>query len=282
MTGADGSGVANPAVVEAVKAMVKEGLSAVVRRPFVIGICGAQASGKSTLAAALVDECEGLGIAAVALSIDDIYLTRVERQRLAALVHPLLATRGVPGTHDVGLGLHVLRQLGVGAAVALPRFDKGHDDRAPVGDWPNAPAACEVLILDGWCVGARPQAAEQLAEPVNDLEANEDPDGVWRNYVNSALAGSYQQLFDRIDRLVLLAAPGFDVVLEWRLQQEDELRRKAGANAPQSMDAAGVARFIAHYERLTRHILAEMPERADLVVSLDRKRNPIAIERKAS
>ncbi len=281
MTQAGEASRADPAVVKAVSALLNEALASVDHRPLVIGICGSQASGKSTLAAALVAECDVQGIAAASLSIDDIYLTHAERQRLGATVHPLLATRGVPGTHDIGLGLRLLDRLAEGEEVALPRFEKGRDDRAPANQWPKAPAGCEVLIFEGWCVGARPQAAEQLAKPVNDLEANEDPDGVWRTYANDTLAGPYQQLFDRIDRLVLLAAPDFDVVLKWRLQQEEELGRKAGPDAPRLMDAAGVARFIAHYERLTRHILAEMPGRADLVISLDRKRNPIAIERKA-
>lgn len=251
-------------------------------KPLVLGICGAQGSGKSTLAAAIERHAAGQGTAAASLSIDDLYLTRAERERLGREVHPLLRTRGVPGTHDIALGLSVLDALERGEAAALPRFDKARDDRCPRGDWPRAPAGCELLILEGWCVGARPQAPEALRRPVNALEAEEDPDGVWRRYVNDALAGPYQALFARIDVLVLLVAPGFNVVFDWRMQQEAELRGRAGPGAPGVMDAAGVARFIRHYERLTCHILAEMPARADVVVRLAADRAPLEISRNAA
>jgi D-glycerate 3-kinase len=238
------------------------------------GLCGAQGSGKSTLAAGLAARFEREGVPTAILSIDDLYLTRAERERLARDVHPLLRTRGVPGTHDVALGLSVITDLAAGRPARLPRFDKAIDDRAPASRWPVAPAGTRLLILEGWCVGARPQAGEALAEPANTLERDEDPDGIWRGFANAALAGAYQALFGRIDPLILLAAPGFDIVLRWRIEQEHQLRRERGGG----MDDAGVARFIRHYERLTRHILAEMPGRADLVLPLAEDRAPIVRE----
>lgn len=246
------------------------------RRPeglAVLGISGAQGSGKSTLAAALLSRAGREGVAAAALSLDDFYLTRAERRELAASIHPLLATRGVPGTHDVRLGMAVLDALADGRSAALPRFSKADDDRLPESRWDRAPAGCRLLILEGWCLGARPQPAEELRDPVNALEAREDPQGIWRGYANRALAGSYQQLFARIDGLALLAAPGFEVVFGWRLQQE----RQLAGNAPAAMDEAAVARFIQHYERLTRHILRELPPRADLLVRLGEDRRPLSI-----
>jgi len=171
----------------------------------------------------------------------------------------------------VALGLETIAALARGEAAHLPRFDKGKDDRAPVAGWPHAPSGTQVLLLEGWCVGARPQPAAALDEPVNTLEAEEDPDGMWRSYANDALAGPYRALFDRIDRLVLLAAPVWSVVATWREQQEAELRTVSpGAMTPQQ-----VQHFIQHYERLTRWILAEMPARADLVVRLDADRRPM-------
>ncbi|MCW1428313.1 kinase [Novosphingobium sp. JCM 18896] len=246
-------------------------------RPLVLGLCGAQGSGKTTLAQAVAEEAQRRGIATATLSIDDLYLTRAERERLGQDVHPLLRTRGVPGTHDVALGLEVLAALDRGEPARLPRFDKARDDRRPEAEWDRAPANTELLILEGWCVGAHPEDPAALRDPVNALEASEDPDGLWRSYANVALAGVYQELFARIDVLVLLAAPGFDVVFDWRLQQEAELRESAGPDAPGLMDAAGVARFIAHYERLTRHILTEMPGRTDLVVRLGLDRSVLSI-----
>lgn len=246
------------------------------RRPVVIGLCGSQGSGKTTLAAAVVEACGQRGLRCATLSLDDLYLTRAERQDLAREVHPLLATRGVPGTHDVALGLAVIAALERGEASGLPHFDKACDDRAPRERWPHAPAGCEVLLLEGWCVGAVAESAAALAEPINALEREEDADGTWRSHANAALAGDYARLFARLDRLILLAAPDFSVVRAWRLQQEDELRARVGPGG-QVMDAGAIARFVSHYERLTRHILAEMPGRADLVVHLDPRRRVEAI-----
>lgn len=232
---------------------------------YTIGICGAQGSGKSTLVAALAEQLTLRGVRVATLSLDDLYLTRDERLELAREVHPLLATRGVPGTHDIALGLATLDALKRGEAAPLPRFDKASDDREPVPQWPHAPADTQVLLFEGWCLGASPQEAAALAAPVNALEADEDPDGAWRRHVNAALAGDYQRLFERISRLILLAAPSWDVVARWREQQEAELRDRGGSAV---MSPVEVARFIQHYERLTRHVLATMPSYADLTVRL--------------
>jgi len=236
---------------------------------FALGICGAQGSGKSSLVAALAMRLTGEGLRVATLSLDDLYLTRAARQELAARVHPLFATRGVPGTHDVALALATLDALARGEAAALPRFDQVADGRAPKALWPHAPADAQVLLFEGWCLGAAPQPEGDLAAPVNALEAEEDPAAIWRRHANTALAGEYQPLWERIDRLVLLAAPGFEVVAKWREQAEAELRAKGGAAV---MDPAGIARFIRHYQRLTRWILEDMPTRADQVVRLGPER----------
>jgi len=259
--------------LDAVAGMLARDMAQAPDRMFVLGICGAQGSGKSTLAGALKARMEKAGVASAILSIDDLYLRRAEREELAQTVHPLLRTRGVPGTHDVALGLEVIAGLERGEGVALPRFDKATDDRADEADWEQAAARTRLLVLEGWCVGARPEADAALAKPVNALERVEDAGGVWRRFANDALAGTYQPLFARLDRLVLLAAPGFGVVRRWRAQQEEELRARAGSGIAGVMDDAGIARFIQHYERLTRHILTEMPDRADLTIALGTDRD---------
>lgn len=246
-------------------------------RLLVVGVSGAQGSGKSTLAAALVTRLCRDRIAAAALSLDDLYLTKTERRDLARKVHPLLATRGVPGTHDVALGLATIEALERGEPALLPRFDKGADDRVPKERWDKAPFATQVLVLEGWCLGARPQPAEALRSPVNTLEAEEDGDGQWRAHVNAALAGDYATLFRRIDLLAMLEAPAFDVVQTWRAQQEEPLQQQG-----LGMDAPALARFIAHYERLTRHMLREMPPRADLLLRLNADRTVREVRRRTA
>ena len=242
---------------------------------FVVGLCGTQASGKSTLTAVLRAMLEDRGLVVASLSLDDLYLTHAERQGLAREIHPLLATRGVPGTHDVELGLTVLDGLARPGETQLPAFDKAADDRRPDGVPVAGPV--DVILFEGWCVGAVAQA--DVAAPINALERERDPDGRWRTFVNAALAGPYQALFARIDLLVLLKAPSFEVVLVWRQEQEAKLRARLvreGGDLKRAMTDEQVADFIAHYERLTRHILAEMPGRADMVVELDAARRPRA------
>ncbi len=170
-------------------------------RTLVLGLNGAQGTGKSTLARLLARLLERIhGLRAAVLSLDDLYLTAEERAHRAAAIHPLLATRGVPGTHDVDLGIRTIRAFREAKPLAIPRFDKARDDRAPVSTWPRWEGACDVVIFEGWCVGARPQRADELQEPVNGLERLEDPTGDWRWYVNRELGGPYQALFSETGR----------------------------------------------------------------------------------
>jgi len=246
---------------------------------FVVGLCGAQGSGKSTLAGALKAWLEGEGLSVAVLSIDDVYLPREARADLGVRVHPLLATRGPPGTHDVPLAEATLDALARPGRVALPSFDKAVDTRRPEGEWPVVEGPVDVVIFEGWCVGARPQDPAALDPPINALERERDPDGVWRGFVNAALAGPYQSLFGRIGLYVLLAAPSFDAVLGWRIEQEHKLKARLareGRDPARAMSDAEIATFISHYERLTRHILAEAPARADVVIRLGYDRQPSA------
>ncbi len=278
------------------------------RRPIVVGICGAQASGKSVLARVLQAGLrDGAGLAVAVLSLDDLYLSSRERARLSTQVHPLLRTRGVPGTHDVQLGVQVIERLlqaGHGQITSLPRFDKLADEPRPDTQWERFEGSADVVLFEGWCVGARPQTAAQLAAPVNALERELDPDGRWRAYVNDQLAGPYRGLFGLLDRLVMLRAPGFDVVFRWRREQEHKLAARlsdaatsggadpAGSIAPTSgadpasgaprhvMSDTQLERFVMHYERLSRHMLAEMPSRADVLVTLDAERQILSLQRR--
>lgn len=232
------------------------------KKPLIVGINGAQGSGKSTLCAFLEVLLEEHGLTAATLSLDDLYLGRADRQRLAGEVHPLFATRGVPGTHAPARGLAIFDDLAAGRDLVLPRFDKGTDEPASVTERVAGPV--DVLLFEGWCVGCPPQADADLLQPVNQLEHDEDLDGVWRSVANIWLKGDYARLFARLDLLVMLAVDGFDAVLANRQRQEDKLRA-ARPDAPGLMDRAALLRFCQHYERLTRHMLAVLPEQADIV-----------------
>lgn len=253
------------------------------KRPIVVGVHGAQGTGKSTLTLFLREILDRhRNRSAAHFSLDDIYLTRAEREDLAQRVHPLFKTRGVPGTHDVALGQQVLRRLrsaAPGDSTPIPLFDKSIDDRVPRDRWRVFGGRAEVILLEGWCLDARPEKDSALAEPMNLLEENEDPDGVWRAYVNDQLKGEYRQFFDEIDFLVMLKAPSMECVLEWRRLQEQKLANKI-RNAPKGgavhsdaqdlriMTDDEVGRFVMHYERVTRACLAEMPGRADVLINV--------------
>ncbi|MGW8201851.1 kinase [Sphingomonas bisphenolicum] len=250
-------------------------------RTLVIGMNGAQGSGKSTvcrfLQASLLPE---YGLSATVVALDDLYLPLQAREQMAQDIHPLFRTRGVPGTHDVDAGISLLEDMAAGREVLIPRFSKALDDRLPPTGWTRHSGKVDILLFEGWCVGARPEDATSLIQPLNALEAQDDPDGIWRHHVNHALETSYAQWFSLIDHLVMLQPPSFDHVLNNRLLQEHKLRAIA-PDAPGIMDDAAVARFVSHYERLTRHMFADLPARADMVFSLDAQQNVMSCQRLA-
>jgi D-glycerate 3-kinase len=243
------------------------------KTPFLLGINGAQGTGKSTLAAYLALALGESGQRNVAiLSIDDFYLTKAERLQRAESVHPLLATRGVPGTHDIPMlrdCLSRLRALKAGERCRLPRFDKAADDRADEASWPAVSGPVDLVILEGWCVGSTAETATTLEQPVNALEATRDADGRWRGYVNERLATDYADVFQELDALVFLQAPGFDAILRWRVEQEQKLAAAGGTNGAGIMSPDEVAEFIHNFERITRNNLDVIRSSADIVLELD-------------
>lgn len=252
--------------------LIQERIS--LNRSVVVGINGSQGSGKSTLADFLAVMFEHSGLKCAVLSIDDVYLTKAQRQQLAQTIHPLLATRGVPGTHDIDLGVKTISQLlqaDEDSSIPLPRFNKAIDDRYPEKDWPIFSGRADIIILEGWCVGAHPQNSMELSQPINTLEANEDAQGLWRKYANDSLSKHYPALFNLLDWQIMLAAPSFDCVYAWRKEQEEKLRERVkskGGNISGIMNDDELYRFIQHYERITRQLLREMPQRADWIFHL--------------
>jgi D-glycerate 3-kinase len=238
----------------------------------VYGIAGLQGTGKSTLVAQMATLAAGRGQRVVALSIDDVYLDHDARAVLGRKVHPLLATRGPPGTHDVGLACATLDALRVGRTAPLPCFDKIDDRRVPAQEWPTA-GPVELVLLEGWFLATPPQSPAALATPINALEREEDGDGTWRAYCNAALARDYPALWRRIDRLLFLQGPGFEVVPDWRWQQEQALQ--AAHPDRRAMSRAQVDRFVQFFERTSRQALHALPELADRVIRLDAHRNPL-------
>lgn len=243
-------------------------------KPLIVGINGSQGSGKSTITKILSAILEqGFAKRVVRFSIDDLYKRKADRHRLASDVHPLFATRGVPGTHDISLGISIIRHLlnKDYTELKIPVFDKSIDDRLPESEWVRVEDECDLVIFEGWCVASMAQDDEALQLPVNKLEQLEDQSGVWRSYVNQQLKGDYASLFSLLDILVMLKIPDFSKVYEWRKLQEQKLKSAINKNTSSVnavMNETELDRFIMHYERITRHTLNEMPDRADVILEL--------------
>lgn len=248
--------------------------------PLLIAVNGSQGSGKTTLCAYLCAHLQAqYGVRAITLSLDDFYLTHAQRRELAVSVHPLLATRGVPGTHDMALlntTLDALLAADRTAAVPVPRFDKARDDRRLRSRWDEVEGRIDIVLLEGWCMGARPRPVEELLQAVNRLEREEDPEGFWRSYANGALQRDFLPLYERVDKWVMLAAPSFDCVYRWRLEQEHKLAVSASGKKAGVMSDKQVARFVDFYQRLTEHCLATLPVVVDYLYTLDEQRNIVA------
>ncbi|RMF19204.1 MAG: kinase [Gammaproteobacteria bacterium] len=255
-------------------------------RPLMVGIQGCQGSGKSTLAAWMQAALHARGLRVAVMSLDDFYLSRKARRALAERIHPLLQTRGVPGTHDTHLLADVLGRLRSGdCPVTLPRFDKATDNPRPEHDWPVLKEPADVVILEGWCWGIPPEPEAGLTDPVNALEVQEDPDGRWRQWVNARLASDYAPLYALMDKLWVLRAPGFGCVARWRTEQESRLRETLlarGESVSGVMTPEQIERFVAHYERLTRHGLKVLPDMADVVWQLDDARRIVRLQTRDS
>lgn len=255
------------------------------KQPIVIGINGAQGSGKSTLSHILQKLLShGFNKSVVQLSIDDLYLSRHRREQLAKDVHPLFITRGVPGTHDVEQGKQILSSLlnfKHGQSIKLPVFDKANDDLLPEQEWNTVDEPVDIILFEGWCVGAKAQAQHQLELAINELEEKEDPEAIWRNYINQQLKNEYQSLFDFIDYQVMLKIPDMESVFEWRSLQEQKLALSCNENKKlktQVMSNKELTRFIMHFERLTQSTLEEMPHRADVVLYLNKQHQVSDVE----
>jgi len=242
-------------------------------QPLIVGVQGSQGSGKSTFAAFLKLLLEHeFNLQTEICSIDDFYLSRAERTALAESIHPLLQTRGVPGTHHTDLIEQQFALFKSKETLTLPQFNKATDNPKAKLEWLSTNTAADILIFEGWCVGLTPQKEHELTHAVNELEKNEDSDGNWRAFVNQTLSDEYKAIFKQLDTLIVLQAPSFDCVFEWRQLQEQKLINSLTAQSKSldlTMNPKQIERFIQHYQRLTEHGLRTLKDHADFVLQLN-------------
>ena len=253
-----------------------------LNKPVIIGLAGGQGSGKTTFAQFLKLILEKkYSLKTITLSLDDIYKTKKERIRISNKINKLFLTRGVPGTHDVNFLIEffkVLKNNNLNKSFLIPKFDKSIDDRLPKNKWYNLKKKIDIFILEGWCVGARPEENNQnLKRPINLLESLEDKDCKWRFNVNRQLKNNYKELFSFIDLMIYLKVPNFSKVLIWRTLQEKKLAysmKKISKNKSSIMSESEIKRFIMFYERITKKMLLDMPKFADIIVPINSNHQP--------
>ena len=236
----------------------------------IIGLTGGQGSGKSTISKILkIILKEKYNLEAAIFSIDDFYKTLGQRKKMAKIVHPLFSVRGVPGTHDTRLLLDCFKKLRKKKfrKVMIPKFDKSIDNRLPKKKWQIIEKKPNVIIFEGWCVGAAPQRNKDLIKPINQLEKEEDKKKIWRNTVNNELKRKYKKIFSLIDLIIFLKVPSFKHVFRWRLLQENKL--KLSSKGRKIMNSKEIKNFVMYYERLTKHMLKNLSKKANSVIKID-------------
>ena len=238
----------------------------------VVGLTGGQGTGKSTISNILkIILKEAYNLETVIFSIDDFYKTLKDRKIMSKKISDLFLTRGVPGTHDTKILFQCIKKLKISKfkKINIPKFDKSIDDRVQKNKWLKVNKKPNIVIFEGWCVGATAQKNKDLNSPINKLEKHKDFKRVLRKKVNLELKMKYKRIFNLIDKLIFLKVPSFKYVFKWRLLQEKKLRVTSKGN--KTMNYEQIKNFVMYYERITKHMLKTLPKKADAVISIDEK-----------
>jgi len=243
------------------------------KKPLIIGLAGGQGSGKTTISLILTLILQKyFKLNVFKISIDDFYKTRKDRKSLSKNKHPLLMTRGVPGTHDVDLMLNFFKKIKDKnfKSLQIPTFNKAIDDRCQKSLWYKIKTKPDVVIFEGWCVGARAQLNSQLKKPINSLEKVNDQKAKWRTYVNNQLKKKYKTLFSQLDELLYLKAKNFSLLREWRIKQERKLcvQTKDKKNL-KIMSSGDVINFMQTYQRITQQMFKDAIKSSSIIMNLN-------------
>lgn len=239
-------------------------------RTLILGLSGSQGSGKTMVTGILQIILKKFFKKNIyIISIDDFYKTLRDRNRMSQQKHSLFKTRGVPGTHDINLikNFFISVKRKKFKKIKLPKFNKSIDDRSKKNYWHNINKRPEIIILEGWCVGAKPQINSSLRKPVNILEKYEDKDLIWRKYANEKLKKEYKEIFAMIDYFIFMKVPNFKIVFKWRLLQENKLRKKLHYKK-KIMTYSAIKRFIMFYQRITLQMMKDLSKSASIVLLL--------------
>jgi len=243
------------------------------KKPYFVGLAGGQGTGKTTISSIIKIILEKyFKLKVFKISIDDFYKTRKERISLSKKVHPMLLTRGVPGTHDINMMLDFFKKSKAKKFknMKLPNFNKAIDDRFPKKKWNTINKRPDVIIFEGWCVGARAETNKSLKKSINSMEKANDQKLVWRKYVNQQLKTKYKKLYSQLNCMIYLKAKNFSLLQKWRLKQEHKLwiktKKKGGHKI---MSKGDVINFMQTYQRITQNMFKNMPKYASIILNLN-------------
>ena len=242
------------------------------KKPFFVGLAGGQGTGKTTISSIIKIILEKyFQLNVFKISIDDFYKTRKERILLSKKIHPMLLTRGVPGTHDINMMLNFFKKAKNKKfkSFQLPNFNKAIDDRFAKKYWYNIKKKPDVIIFEGWCVGAKHEKKSSLNKAINSMERIKDPKKVWRKYVNHQLKQKYKDLYSQLNCLIYLKAKNFSLLQKWRLKQENKLWLKSKKTSKHKiMNKDDVISFMQTYQRITENMFKKMSNYASILVNL--------------
>ncbi len=245
------------------------------KKPVVIGLSGGQGTGKTTITSLIKLILQKyFKLKVFRISIDDFYKTRKQRKNLSKNIHPLLMTRGVPGTHDTKIIINFFKKIKSKKFkfMKIPKFDKSIDDRCKNSQWFKIYSKPDVIIFEGWCVGAKPQNRNQLKKPANNLEKFQDKNLIWRKFVNNNLKTSYKKLFKNINYFLYLKVSKFTQLQSWRIKQEKKLRIKLNnRKGLKIMSNNDIINFMQTYQRITEHMFRETPKNSSIIFNLNSK-----------
>ena len=243
------------------------------KKPYFVGLAGGQGTGKTTVSSLVKIILEKyFKLKVFKISIDDFYKTRKERNSLSKRIHPMLMTRGVPGTHDINMMLSFFKKTKNKnfKKMILPSFNKAIDDRFSKKYWYKINQKPDVIIFEGWCVGAKAELNKTLKKPINSMEKINDKKLVWRKYVNLQLKNKYKELYSQLNSMVYLKAKNFNMLQKWRLKQERKLRLKTKkVSSHKIMSKKNVINFMQTYQRITENMFKNTPKYASIVINLN-------------
>ena len=243
------------------------------KKPFILGLSGGQGSGKTTISSIIsIILSKYFKLNVFKISIDDFYKTRKKRLELSKKVHPLLMVRGVPGTHDINIMLDFFKRIKEKKfkSIKLPRFNKATDDRYNKKLWYSVKRRPDVIIFEGWCVGAKAEQNYTLKTPINSLEKLKDQKIIWRRFVNKQLKSKYKKLYDQLNCLLFIKAKNFSLLRQWRIKQEKKLSLKSKrSNKLKIMSDKEIINFMQTYQRLTQNMFKSVPKYASIILNLN-------------